>query len=127
MSKRKSIYVPGFAHANPVPAACRVGNMVYSGGIYGFDPVTRKAADTMEEQCALMFAHVRTIVEAAGGSPDDIIKMTLWMKDRALRPLVNPHWESIFPDPSNRPARHALKADLDGNVWIQCDFIAVLG
>jgi 2-iminobutanoate/2-iminopropanoate deaminase len=56
----------------------------------------------------------------------DIIKMTLWMKDRGLRHLVNPHWEAMFPDPSSRPARHALKADLEGGMLIQCDFIAVL-
>jgi 2-iminobutanoate/2-iminopropanoate deaminase len=125
MSGRTSIYVDSFAHKNPVPAACRIGNMVYSGGIHGLDPVTGKTAEGMERQCELMFAHVRTIIAAAGGTPDDIIKMTMWMKDRSQRDLVNPHWEALFPDPANRPTRHALKADLDG-MLIQCDFIAVL-
>ena len=28
--RRESIYIDGFAHANPIPAAARVGNMVYA-------------------------------------------------------------------------------------------------
>jgi len=127
VQKRQSIYVDGFAHRNPVPAACRIGNMVYSGGIHGLDPTTGLAAEGMERQCALMFGHVRAIILAAGGAPEDIIKMTLWMKDRSERDLVNPHWTALFPDPGSRPARHALKADLEGGMLIQCDFIAVLG
>jgi hypothetical protein len=45
LDKRQSIYVDGFAHRNPVPAACRIGNLVYSGGIHGLDPATGVAAD----------------------------------------------------------------------------------
>lgn len=127
MPKRQSIYVDGFAHKNPVPAACRIGNLIYSGGIHGLDPETRKTAEGMERQCELMFSHVRAVVEAAGGTTDDIVKMTLWMKDRSQRDLVNPHWEAMFPDRDNRPSRHALKADLEGGMLVQCDFIAVLG
>lgn len=127
MGRRQSIYVDSFGHANPVPAACRIGNVVYSGGVYGQDPATRKAADGIEAQCALMFAHVRTIVEAAGGTTEDIIKMTFWMDDRSLRPVVNREWIAMFPDKGSRPARHALKANLEGGILVQCDFVAIVG
>ena len=127
MSKRQSIYVDTFSHLNPVPAACRVGNMVYSGGIHGLDSETGRTAESLDRQCEMMFAHVRTIVEAAGGTTGDIVKMTLWMKDRSQRKVVNPHWDAMFPDRNDRPARHALKADLEGGMLIQCDFIAVVG
>jgi 2-iminobutanoate/2-iminopropanoate deaminase len=126
MGRRQSIYVESFKHANPVPAACRIGNIVYSGGVYGQDPVTRGAADGIEAQCALMFAHVRSIVEAAGGTPEDIIRMTLWMNDRSLRPVVNREWIAMFPDEASRPTRHTLKANLEGGMLVQCDFIAVV-
>ena len=127
MGRRQSIYVDSFGHANPVPAACRIGNMVYSGGVYGQDPATRKAVDGVEAQCALVFAHVRTIIEAAGGTTQDIIKMTLWMNDRSLRPIVNREWIAMFPDERSRPTRHTLKANLDGGILIQCDFVAIVG
>jgi 2-iminobutanoate/2-iminopropanoate deaminase len=126
MRRRQSIYVEGFKHVNPVPAACRIGNMVYSGGVYGQDPVTRKAADGIEAQCALMFAHVRSIVEASGGKTEDIIKMTLWMNDRSLRSVVNREWIAMFPDEASRPTRQTLKANLEGGILIQCDFIAIV-
>lgn len=118
MGRRQSIYVDSFGHANPVPAACQIGNVVYSGSVYGQDPMTRKAADGLEAQCALMFAHVRTIVEAAGGTTEDIIKMTLWMNDRSLRSIVNREWIAMFPDERSRPTRQTLKANLDGGMLI---------
>lgn len=126
MSKRQAIYIPGFAHKNPVPAAAKIGNVVYSGGIHGLDPETGETAETLEEQVALMFRHVASVVEAAGGTTSDIVKMTVWLRDRALRPVVNTHWLEMFPDPENRPARHTMRGNLDGNMQVQCDFVAVL-
>jgi hypothetical protein len=38
MARRKSIDIEGFSHAAPIPAACRIGNLVASGGIHGIDP-----------------------------------------------------------------------------------------
>ena len=71
-----------------------------------------------------MFAHVRSIVEAGGGTIDDILKITVWMKDRALREPVNREWLRMYPDPHNRPARQAMDADLSCGKLVQCDFIA---
>jgi 2-iminobutanoate/2-iminopropanoate deaminase len=126
MPKRTSIYVEGFSHKNPIPAACRVGNMLYSGSIQGTDPATGKYGTTAEEQSALMFAHVRRIVEAAGGSTDCIVKMTVWMKDRSNRAPINAEWLKMFPDEKSRPARHAIQLPLDGEKFFECDFVAVL-
>lgn len=126
--RRRAIYDTQFRHQNPVPAACRIGQLVYSGGIHGLDPETGKTAEGFERQCDLMFRHVRAIIEAAGGQPGDIIKMTLWMRDRSheQRAILNPYWLEMFPDPDSRPARHALQSDLGSGMLIQCDFIAVL-
>jgi 2-iminobutanoate/2-iminopropanoate deaminase len=126
VSKRQSIYVDSFVHKNPTPAACRIGDIVYSGGIHGFDPETMAtSSEGMDKQCELMFSHVRTIVEAAGLTTDDIIKITILMKDRSQRDMVNPHWVKMFPDPANRPTRQAVQADLQGGMLVQCDFVAV--
>jgi len=126
MAKRKSIYVEGFSHKNPIPAACRIGNSLYSGSIQGTDPASGKYGATLEEQCSLMFAHVRRIVEAAGGGSGDIVKMTVWMKDRTQRAALNKPWLEMFPDANSRPARHTMNGDLDGEKLIECDFVAIL-
>jgi len=124
MSKRQSIYLAEFGHQNPIPSACRIGDTLVSGIVYGRDPDTGKAAQTLEAQCELMFRYVRQIVEAGGGRTDDIIKMTVWMKDRSQREPVNREWEKMFPDPADRPARQAMAADLTGGILVQCDFVA---
>ena len=124
--KRTSIYTEGFSHKNPIPAACRIGNMVYSGSIQGTDPSTGEYGQTLQAQCELMFAHVRRIIEQAGGSPADIIKMTVWMNDRTQRAALNTVWLEMFPDPQSRPARHTMQGSLDGGKQIECDFIAIL-
>ncbi|XBS71432.1 hypothetical protein ABK905_11145 [Acerihabitans sp. KWT182] len=54
------------------------------------------------------------------------MKITLWMRDKNQRDIVNRHWERVFPDPQSRPARHALDGNFSGNIRFQCDFIAVL-
>ena len=69
MSKRRSIEVEGFGHgATPIPAASRIGNMIASGGIAGLDTATGKIAGDLEAQVIAMFANVRKIVEAGGGT-----------------------------------------------------------
>ena len=69
-----------------------------------------------------MFANVRRVIETAGGTPDDIIKMTVWITDRALRPTLNKYWVEMFPDPHSRPARHTVASgDFTPPMQIQCD------
>ncbi len=123
---RTSIYVEGFSHKNPIPAACLIGNMLYSGSIQGSDPATGIYGATLEEQCVLMLAHARRIVEAAGGTIGDIIKVTVWMADRTQRAALNRPWLEMFPDPQSRPARHTMNGDLDGGKFIECSFVAII-
>jgi enamine deaminase RidA (YjgF/YER057c/UK114 family) len=125
MAKRKSIEIDGFAHKNPIPAACRLGNMLMTGIITGTDPATGKLAETLEVQCANIFHHVRSIMTAAGGSTDDIIKMNVFMADRSRRDVLNAEWVKMFPDPHSRPARHTSQTALEGGQLIVCDITAV--
>jgi 2-iminobutanoate/2-iminopropanoate deaminase len=128
MEKRRSISVSGASHANPIPSASRKGPFVVSGAISGMDPTTGKVPEDLDAQCRQMFANVRRVIEAAGGTPDDIIKMTVWITDRALRPTLNKYWVETFPDPDSRPARHTVASgDLTPPMQIQCDLLAVIG
>ena len=63
MARRTSIYVEGYGHKNPIPAAARIGGFVASGIIYGLDTATGKPAPTLDAQCTLMFQHLRRIIE----------------------------------------------------------------
>ena len=128
MDQRRSIEVSGVKHLNPIPAASRKGPFVVSGAISGADVETGKVPEDLDAQCAAMFANVRRLIEAAGGTPDDIVKMTVWIADRALRPTLNKYWVEMFPDPHSRPARHTVASgDLVPPMQIQCDLLAVIG
>jgi enamine deaminase RidA (YjgF/YER057c/UK114 family) len=124
MTRRKSIHIGGFKHANPIPNACRIGNLVMSGVILGRDGAG-VMPESLDAQCANMFAHMKATVEAAGGTTDDIIKMSVWMRDWSNRDVLNAEWVTMFPDPHSRPARHVSQAELAGGQLIVCDITAV--
>lgn len=127
MSRRTSIHIGGFKHLNPIPNACRIGNVLMSGVILGRDPKTSEMPEAIEAQCANMFGHMKAIVEAGGGTTDDVIKMTVWLKDRSQRAPVNVEWIKMFPDEHSRPARHSLQMEMEGGALVQCDFTAIIG
>lgn len=125
--RRTSVHVTGLTHANPVPAASRIGPFVASGAITGRDPLTRQMPTDLDAQCVNLFAHVRAIIEAAGGTTGDILKLTIRLQEYRDRDALNRAWTAMFPDPDDRPARHVLAAELDGGSLVQGEFLAVLG
>ena len=127
MAERHTIHIGGFSHVNPIPAACRVGPLLMSGLINGTDPATGKLAETLPEQCRHVFAQVRRIVEAAGGSTADIVRIGVWLKDRSQREPLNEQWLAMFPDANDRPARLSVQAgDLSGGILVQCEITAYI-
>jgi enamine deaminase RidA (YjgF/YER057c/UK114 family) len=128
MEKRRSIEVGGVKHVNPIPSASRKGPFVVSGAISGADPATGKVLAELDAQCRQMFDNVRQVMAAAGGAPEDIIKMTVWIADRSMRETMNRYWVEMFPDPHSRPARHTVaQSDFTPPMQIQCDLLAVIG
>ncbi|MBK5000230.1 RidA family protein [Pseudomonas sp. S31] len=124
MTTRQTIHLEQFAHTNPIPAACRRGPLLMSGIINGNDPQTGELPPDLESQTGNMFAHVRSILAAAGATCEHIVKMTVWMQDRDRRGPLNEHWLEMFPDADNRPARHAVQAATPSKFLIQCDITA---
>jgi enamine deaminase RidA (YjgF/YER057c/UK114 family) len=126
MTKRQSIEAPGFSHSNPIPMASRIGDIMMSSVISGRDPKSGEMPGDQAGQIRNIFAHIRSAMEAADGSPDDIIKITFWLDDPAIgRAALNGEWEKMFPDENSRPARHTLSAGGGRPGQVTCDFVAV--
>ncbi len=123
---RKSIYIDGFSHGNnPVPAASIIQNTLMTGAIFGTVRETGKVPELVEDQCRLMFENVGRILDAAGGTFEDILKMTFYIRPGLSRDLINTHWAARFPDPASRPARHVIVSDtLPASMSLQCDLVA---
>lgn len=125
--KRQSIYIPTFAHKNPIPAACRFGALVESGSVLGTDPSSGKLATSIEDQCEFMLQNLKAIVEAAGGTAENVVKVTVYMKDPTQRVHLNKPWVEMFPDEMSRPARHVIRnVELDNGRQIECVFTAFI-
>jgi 2-iminobutanoate/2-iminopropanoate deaminase len=77
-------------------------------------------------QAEHMFANHVTAVQIAGGTADTILKVTVHLKSAEGRALINPAWESHFPNPQARPSRQVLIYEhLGANVLVQCDALAM--
>jgi enamine deaminase RidA (YjgF/YER057c/UK114 family) len=127
MAKRQSVNGSRARHENPIPNASRIGNIVMSSVIGGANPGTRELPTELEQQVTNVFAHIRHDIEAAGGSVDDIIKVTFWVKDPVTqRAALNAEWTKMFPDAEARPARHTLTLPPDSRAQVQADFTAVI-
>ena len=125
--KGRSIHVEGLQHGAPIPMGARVGNMIFSSGIIGADPSTGQVPDNLESQCVFAFANMKTMVENAGGSVQNIGSIKVYMKDRSQREAVNRPWLEMFPDENDRPARHAIEySAFPPGVLVQLEVIAVV-
>ena len=125
--KRRSIHIKGIQHGAPIPMGALVGNVLFSSGIMGTDPATGKVPEDLATQCEFAFANMKSLVENAGGTVEDIGSVKVWMKDRGQREAVNRPWLKMFPDENNRPARHAIEYDaFPPGVQVQLEIIAVL-
>jgi len=125
-----TIYLPGPAandstQRHLVPDAAVRGDLLFTGGVAGYDP-TGRLPETHDEQAALVYERIGSILELAGFSPDEIGHWFIWAPDRHSRiGPINPHWERLFPDIESRPARHALARQLDPGVHYRIEIIAV--
>jgi enamine deaminase RidA (YjgF/YER057c/UK114 family) len=82
----------------------------------------------LDAQVVNIFKQIKLAVEAAGGTPDDILKVHFWMKDPATgRKALNGEWSKMFPDPDSRPARHTSSLAANAPNHVTCDFVAVIG
>jgi len=113
-------------HPQPFPTACKVGNVVFSSAVSGEDPVTHEIPADPKLQTENAFRTVRRIMEEAGGTLDNIGKVTVYVKDREIRPIVNAVWEQIFNNPKSRPVRHMVPFDLPPGRALQVEFLAVV-
>lgn len=119
MAKRQSIEIEGAHHGAPIPMGSKIGNIVFSSAIGG-------RGDDPDEQAVSMFSNIRAFMKAAGGTPDEIIRVTLLLKDAKYRENVDKEWLKMFPDENSRPARHAEVPNRLGQGLFAVELVAVL-
>lgn len=108
----------------PYEQAVVVGGLVFTSGQIGLDPETGKLVEGgTEAQAERAFESICAILDAAGSSPEDVIKATLYLTDLKDFPKVNAIYERFFG--KAKPARTTVQvAALPMGASIEADVVA---
>jgi len=101
-------------HTDSAPAAIgtysqaiRSGSLVFLSGQIPLDPETMEIVDgDFEARARRVFANLKAVTEAAGGTLDQIVKCTIYLTDLDNFATVNSVMAEFFEEPY--PARAAL-------------------
>jgi reactive intermediate/imine deaminase len=117
-------------HSDNAPAAIgaysqaiRCGNLVFLSGQIPLVPATMEVVDgDFEARARQVFENLAAVARAAGGSLDDIVKLTVFLTDLGNFATVNAVMEEYFEKPF--PARAAVGvASLPRGVDVEADAI----
>ena len=125
---REALTVPGFAWDHPIPLGVKLGNLVISSIIPPQDPATGKTPTDVKRQVELLFIEMKGLIENAGGTVDDIARVTFLVRSKAEhRPLIDEEWNTMFGGSRTQPARLVIEVSPQGAPSVQAEFIAMLG
>jgi enamine deaminase RidA (YjgF/YER057c/UK114 family) len=92
----------------------RCGDWLFSSLL---GPTNGHRGENATEDAELLFRRIRALLDAAGGSPDNVVSLAVYVLDDADRAAINVEWAKMFPDSSDRPARHILNVFPNGTHW----------
>jgi reactive intermediate/imine deaminase len=105
--------------------AIRAGNTVYLSGQIPLDPQSMQLVEGFEEQTVQVFENLKAVVEAAGGTFADLVKLNIFLTDLSHFAKVNEVMGRYFQQPY--PARAAIGvAALPRGAMVEMDGILVL-
>ena len=114
------------AAIGPYSQAVKAGNLLFISGQIPVNPATGEVVEaTIQAQAAQSLTNLKAIVEQAGGSLDNIVKTTVFLKDMNDFVEMNQVYKSFFE--GDCPARSAVQvAKLPKDVMVEIEAIAVL-
>jgi 2-iminobutanoate/2-iminopropanoate deaminase len=101
--KRREVMVDGLAEPiSHYADAVVAGDTLYVSGIVPVDASGAVVGDDVVAQARQVFAIMERVLAAAGATPADVVKVTVYLLDVDDRPLINPVRQEFFGD--TRPA-----------------------
>ena len=120
-------------HTDKAPAAIgtysqaiAANGLVFLSGQIPLDPVTMEIVDgDFEARARRVFDNLAAVASAAGGTLDDVVKLTVFLTDLGNFATVNAVMEDYFSEPF--PARAAVGvASLPKGVDVEADAILAI-
>jgi 2-iminobutanoate/2-iminopropanoate deaminase len=113
------------AALGPYSQAIVAGGLVFCSGMAGIDPSTGVAGDGIEAQAEQALQNLAAVLESAGASMDDLVKVTIFYSDVDDFGRLNEVYARHMPDPP--PARSApANVRLPRGLLVSIDAIAVV-
>lgn len=108
----------------PISQAVVAGDFVFVSGTVGADPATGKLVEGgFAAQTERVFQNISIILEAAGATMDDVLKVNVYLKNRADFKQFNSIYLKFFDE--NQPARTTVQSTMVYNsILIEADCIA---
>lgn len=122
-NKQKVIADKAPKPAGPYSQAIVSGNTIYIAGQGPFDPRTGKMPEAFEEQVALTLENIKAVVEAAGATMNDVVKVNVFLADLNNFAKMNEVYKRYFADPY--PVRATVGVQLLGGMGIEIECVAV--
>lgn len=110
----------------PYSQAIKAGNTVYLAGVCGDDPETDMIVGDGDIKIETKYAmeNLKNTIEAAGGTMEDIVMVSVFVKDINMMADFNEVYKTYF---KALPARKAMQiVDLAGGANLELDAIAVI-
>ncbi len=120
------------AAIGPYAQAVKVNDMIFVSGQLPYNPKNREfVSGGIEAQTEQVLLNIRSILEEGGAHLDDIVKVTIYMKDLENFEAMNEVYELFFPNNENStnllPARSTVEVSrLPRDAQIEIDAIAVI-
>lgn len=112
------------AAIGPYCHATEANGFIFTSGQLGFDPETGKLREGVEAQARQSFTNLKTVLESAGSSLEDVLKTTVFVADLADFGKVNAIYAEFFGP--NYPARSCVQvAALPAGGLVEAEVIAV--
>ncbi len=113
------------AAIGPYSQAVISGNMLYASGQIPLNPETGEIPEGVEAQARQALTNVKNLIEAAGGSMDNVVKTSVFIKDMNDFAKINEIYAEFFTEPY--PARSCVEvARLPKDVLLEVETITEL-
>jgi 2-iminobutanoate/2-iminopropanoate deaminase len=122
--KRRTVNLTekGLPYSSAVVAS---GNFVFTSGHVGYDLETGEAPEGIEAQTELSLENLKKVLEAAGTSFENVVKVNVYLADVTHADAMNNVYRRYFP--TDRPARATVGAPLlRPDLLVEIEMVALL-
>ncbi len=110
----------------PYSQAVKAGNLLFTSGQLPINPTTGEVSGDIAAQTWQVLENLKAVVEAAGGSLDDVVKATVFLTDLSGFAAMNEVYKQYFA--VKPPARSTVEVSgLAKKALVEIEVVAVLG